>query len=188
MRTIGDIDFLDDGEVRQELLWLSGLLIVVALAGGFGLGLAGAFGAGEQARLGGGAGGWALWVLVVIATSVVVLPVHELVHAALFVLFGGPGTRVRFGFQDGMLFAGCPGLVLARPKFCVVLAGPAVVLSAVLLMVPAALGLPLAGYVAFALHLSGCSGDLLAFVRALREPACTHVEDTDSGVRLLSRS
>lgn len=182
MRALRDIDFLNGEETRRQLLRWSYVLLAIAAAVGVVLGLAGAFDlAGEWARL----GGPFLWLVVASLLTLAALPVHELVHAALFLLFGGRGTRVRFGYQSGMLYAGCPGLVLARGKFCVVLAGPAVVLSAVLLAVPAALGLPLVGCVAFCLHLSGCAGDLLAIALALREPACTHIEDTDTGVRLL---
>ena len=91
-----------------------------------------------------------------------------------------------YGHAAGMLYAGCPGLVLARGRFVVVLLGPAAVLSAVLLAVPCALGFPLLGAIAAALHLSSCVGDLLAAALALREPACTHVRDTEHGVRLLA--
>lgn len=187
MRTIGDIDFLNDGETRRRLLRLSYALILGGVALGVALGLAGSFDpVGERARFGAGVMGWGLWALAMLLAYAVSLPVHELIHAALFLLFGGRGTHVRFGAQDGMLYAGCPGLVLSRTRFCVVLAGPAVVLSVTLLVIPAALGLPLFGYVLFVLHLAGCAGDLLAMADALGEPACTHMEDTDCGVRLLA--
>lgn len=192
MRAIRDIDFLNDEETRRRLLRWSYALLAVAAAGGVALGLAGAFDPwGEGGRLGeaigaNGIGGAILWLLAIVLLTFVVLPVHELIHAALFLLFGDRGVHVRFGYESGMLYASSPGLVLSRPRFCVVLAGPAVALSVSLLAIPAVLGLPLVGYVVFALHLSGCAGDLLAIAEALGESACTHVEDTDSGVRLLS--
>ena len=185
MTPIRDIDFLGDESLQRRLVRLSLAILGATAALGVALYLAGVFDFPAEARRFAGVGGWVMWLAVTAIIYFAVLPVHELVHAALFRLFGGAGTRVRFGFQPGMLFAGSPGLVLARGRFCVVLAGPAVVLSVALLAAPAALGLPLLGYVVFALHLSGCVGDLLAIAYALSEPRCARVEDTEFGVRLL---
>ena len=44
---------------------------------------------------------------------------------------------------------------------------------------------PLMVCAAFALHLSGCAGDLFAIWLAARTPHCTHCQDTERGVRLL---
>ena len=84
-----------------------------------------------------------------------------------------------------MLYAGCPGLVLERDRFCIVLAAPAIILSAALLGVGSLLDLPFLGYVVFVLHLSGCAGDLLAIWEIRRERSCIRCEDTERGVRLL---
>lgn len=185
MRTLLDIDFLADEALRGRLAaWSAALLaggaapiaLLVALGA-----LPGVIEA--DALLGGGV---AAWLAALVVVSLAALPAHELIHGALFRLMGGPGVRVSYGHAAGMLYAGCPGLVLARGRFVAVLLGPAAVLSAVLLAVPCALGFPLLGVIAAALHLSSCAGDLLAAALALREPACTHVRDTEHGVRLLA--
>lgn len=192
MTVVGEIDFLEDDVVRGRLVrWSLALLAIGALVGAaLALSLA-ALGAGRV----GDDPAWLLafdggarqlvWFALLVVAFVASLPVHELVHAALFRLFGGPGTRVRFGCQSGMLYAACPGLVLTRGRFCVVLAGPALVVSALLVAGGYAAGVPSLGLVAFTAHLSGCAGDLLAIWLAIRTPRCTHCEDTERGVRFL---
>ena len=187
MTTIRDIDFLGDEALRSRLLKLSLAIIVLGFVGEFALGLLGAAPiSAERARLA-FAGDFAqvAWFVLLALVVLAALPVHELIHAAYFRLFGGPGTRVTFGYQAGMLYAGCPGLVLERDRFCIVLAAPAVILSAALLGAGSALGLPNLGYLAFVLHLSGCVGDLLAIWEIRRERRCIRCEDTEVGVRLL---
>ena len=76
-------------------------------------------------------------------------------------------------------------LLAAGARFCAVLLGPAALLSALLLALPCVLGYPLMGAIACVFHLSSCAGDVLAAALALREPSCTHVQDTEAGVRLL---
>lgn len=185
MRTLFDIDFLADEALRRRLAALSLALLAAGAALVALLVAAGMLpGAREAASLLGR--GVLPWVVVLVALTLVSMPVHELVHGALFRLLGGPGTRVRYGHAAGMLYAGCPGLVLSRARFCVVLLGPAVLLSALLLALPCALGYPLLGAIACVFHLSSCAGDVLAAALALAEPACTHVQDTEAGVRLLA--
>lgn len=190
MTAVGELDFLGDEGLQRRLVRWSFALLGAGGVVGAGLWLAGTFDvAGEMGALRlGGIPPTLVWLVLLALVSVGVLPVHELVHGALFRLFGGPGTRVTFGAQAGMLYAGCPGLVLPRGRFCVVLAGPVALLSGALLAVPAEFGLPCLGYVAFVLHLAGCSGDLLALCRVLGDARCTHCEDTERGVRLLARA
>lgn len=190
MTTFAELDFLGDEGLQRRLVRWSFALLGAGVALGAGLWLGGAFDvAGEMGALRvGGMPPALVWLALLVLVSVGVLPVHELVHGALFRLFGGPDTRVTFGAQAGMLYAGCPGLVLPRGRFCVVLAGPAVLLSSALIVVCAAFGFPALGYVAFVLHLAGCSGDLLALYRVLGDARCTHCEDTERGVRLLARA
>lgn len=125
------------------------------------------------------------WFLTFVVASLVALPVHELVHAAFFRLFGGPGTRVIFGFEQFMLYAGSPGLVLPRGRFVWVLLAPSVLVGGALLVVPLFLGLPMLAVLLAGAHLSGCTGDWFMVRAALAEPGCTHMRDTDVGVDLL---
>lgn len=185
MRTLLDIDFLADEALRRRLAALSLALLAASVALIALLVVAGVLpGACEAASLLGR--GTLPWAAALVALTLVSMPVHELVHGALFRLLGGPGTRVRYGHAAGMLYAGCPGLVLSRARFCAVLLGPAALLSALLLALPCVLGYPLLGAIACVFHLSSCAGDVLAAALALREPACTHVQDTEEGVRLLT--
>ena len=184
MTELLEIDYLNDEPLRQRLALWSGAILAAGVACGVVLCWTGMLPSADETGMLRGAGLLA-WLLALVVANVAVLPVHELVHAALFRLMGGPGTRVTFGHAAGMLYAGCPGLVLTRARFCVVFLGPAVVLSAALLATSALLGLPLLGYVTFVTHLSSCAGDLLGCWLALRESRCTHCEDTSAGVRLL---
>lgn len=185
MRTLGDIDFFGDDALRQRLVrasvWLliGGAALVVALSVVAGTGVI------EEMRALPGDRGPAMWPLAMAALSVVALPVHELVHALFMRVLGGPGTRVSFGYQAGMLYAGCPGLVLSKPRFVVVLLAPAVLVTAALLGLGLVLGYPFMTLWAAVLHLSGCSGDILAAGAILRERSCTHCRDTERGVELL---
>lgn len=187
MKELEDINFLEDERLQSRLVALSLAIAGAGVLLGVPLCLFGVLDFPAEFSLidGKGAPGVLTWALALVAVSLVALPAHELVHAAAFRVFGGPGTHVSFGFSQGMLFAGCPGLVLLRLQFVAVLAAPAVVLSVLLLGIPALLGLPALGFVAFVLHLSGCSGDLLAVCAILRKQGCTHCEDTSTGVRLL---
>lgn len=185
MRTLFDIDFLADEALRRRLAALSLALLAAGAALVALLVAAGVLPSACEAALLLGRGVLP-WAAALVALTLVSMPVHELVHGALFRLLGGPGTRVRYGHAAGMLYAGCPGLVLSRARFCMVLLGPAALLSALLLVLPCVLGYPLLGAIACVFHLSSCAGDVLAAALALREPSCTHVQDTEEGVRLLT--
>lgn len=178
MTALLDIDFLADERLRARLArWslaifavglLTSLLLAVVLAP-------------DASPL-----GPALQFLLLVAATLVSMPVHELVHALFFRLMGGRGTRVRFGHAAGMLYAGCPGLVLPRARFLCVLLAPAVLVTGVLVLLGMVFDLHFIGMLAAAIHLSSCTGDLLAAWLIAREPACTHCEDTEVGVRLLA--
>ena len=184
-RTLGDIDFFGDDALCQRLarasawLLIGGAVLAVALSVVAGTGVI------EEMRALPGDWGAAMWPLAMAALSVVALPVHELVHALFMRVLGGPGTRVSFGYQAGMLYAGCPGLVLSKSRFVVILLAPTVLVTAALLGLGLVLGYPFMTLWAAVLHLSGCSGDILAAGAILRERACTHCRDTERGVELL---
>ena len=184
-RTLGDIDFFGDDALRQRLVRASAWLLIGGAALAVALSVVADTGVIEEMRALPGDWGAALWPLAMAALSVVALPVHELVHALFMRVLGGPGTRVSFGYQAGMLYAGCPGLVLSKPRFVAVLLAPTVLVTAALLGLGLVLGYPFMTLWAAVLHLSGCSGDILAADAILRERACTHCRDTERGVELL---
>ena len=184
-RTLGDIDFFGDDALRQRLVRASAWLLIGGAALAVALSVVAGTGVIEEMRALPGDWGAALWPLAMAALSVAALPVHELVHALFMRVLGGPGTRVSFGYQAGMLYAGCPGLVLSKPRFVAVLLAPAVLVTAALLGLGLVLGYPFMTLWAAVLHLSGCSGDTLAAAAILRERSCTHCRDTERGVELL---
>lgn len=184
-RTLGDIDFFGDDVLRQRLVRASAWLLIGGAALAVALSVVADTGIIEEMRALPGDWGAAMWPLAMAALSVVALPVHELVHALFMRVLGGPGTRVSFGYQAGMLYAGCPGLVLSKPRFVVVLLAPTVLVTAALLGLGLVLGYPFMTLWAAVLHLSGCSGDILAAGAILRERTCTHCRDTERGVELL---
>lgn len=125
------------------------------------------------------------WLAALIAGSLAALPVHELVHAATFKLLV-PGVRVGFGFKDAFLYTTINGAVVPRSAELAALLAPAVVVTPALVAAALAYSCPALAVLLGATHLSGCVGDLLMAHAILREPACTHVRDTEFGIMLLS--
>lgn len=173
MRRVADIDLLDDEALLTRMSWASVMVVVVGVVVGV---LAWACGVwSDRVDL--------AWVALVVVASLVALPVHELVHGALFKLLGGPKAHVSFGARWGMLYTSAEGLIMPRRRFMVVLMGPAVLVTLALVLVCDALGLPLAAWVVAVLHLSGCTGDL-GFVGIIHRSDATFVQDTNKGIAL----
>lgn len=174
MRVIADIDVLGDDAFQARIARLSLVLLgaTVLLAALLGLARGG-----EKIDV------W--WWVALAAGTLVALPVHELVHGAAFKLLC-PGCRVSFGFQDAFLYTRTEGAVLSRARMAVVLLAPSVLVTLALALPALAASLPVLATLLAGVHLSGCAGDLLMAVAALRERACTHVRDTETGVTLLS--
>lgn len=117
--------------------------------------------------------------------SFVALPVHELVHGAAFKLLR-PGCRVSFGFQDAFLYTRTDDAVLRRGRMVAALLAPALLVTAALMAAALAAGRPVLAVLLAGVHLAGCAGDILMAAAILREDACTHVRDTETGITLLS--
>ncbi|MBM6775603.1 DUF3267 domain-containing protein [Olsenella profusa] len=179
MRLLADIDVLGDAALQGRIARLSGALALVGLAGGVAAGLA--------SGADGGAVATPWWWVALVAATFLALPVHELVHAAAFKLLA-PGCRVTFGLEGAFLYTSAAGTVLPRGRMVVVLLAPSVVVTAALALGALAAGCPALAVLLAAAHLAGCAGDLLMAVAVLREPACTHVRDTEHGIDLLSDS
>ena len=175
MKTVCEIDILGDPQLQRGMVAGSLGLFLVGVMGvlvGLALGVADALDG-------------LLWLACVVGLSLAALPVHELIHGAAFRLLGGPGTRVRFGHQAGMLYATAPGTVYARGRFMAILLAPTVVLSLGFAGWGRLGGMPLAAGACLWVRLSGCVGDLLMTREIRREPECTHVRDTATGIALL---
>ena len=188
MRVVLDVDIFSEGTPHREALMRIGRWFTLAclalgvLASAFVDVLAGAWPASF---------GQAAWLVgVVVVLSAAALPVHELVHAAAFKLLGPAGTKVTFGHAAGMLYAGCPGVRLARGRFCAVLLAPVVVLTCAFCALGALVPLgwaPLAAVWLVVFHAAGCVGDLYFAWLIVRTPGVACVEDTECGIRLLGR-
>lgn len=175
MRIVADIDVLGDAALQARIARASALLLALGLVGTVAVALAA--GGAEPA------GAW--WWVALAAATVASLPVHELVHAAGFKLLA-PGCRVTFGAQAGFLYACANGAVLPRRRMVAVLLAPAVLVTGAMALLACMAGLPSLAAALASLHVASCAGDLLMAWEVVREPACTHVRDTDSGVELLA--
>lgn len=183
-KTLKEINFFEDESLRASLQKLSILIVVVpSFIFGFlfALHLEGnASIMGEFSRI-----GFLFWLVLLIVITLVLLPVHELVHASYFKLFH-PKAHIVFGFKDAMLYAGCPGEVFTRRQMCIILLAPAIEISVLLAIFAFITGAPVLCISAAVLHLSGCSGDILAARSILCTKECTHCQDTDYGIDLLA--
>lgn len=183
-KTIREIDFFHDESLRSDLVKASlGIIVVPAFVlglfmGFYCVGLIGPFR--EFSSIGIG-----LWLVLLIVVSLAALPVHELTHAMWLKIFH-PKSHIIFGFQDAMFYAGCPGEIFTRSQMIWILSAPALELSVLFFILAFITGAPILCLALAVMHLSGCSGDILAAKAILGEPFCTHCEDTDSGLRLLS--
>ena len=129
-----------------------------------------------------GGGGLLLWFAINIVSYILILPIHELVHAAVFILWGGKpyfGTKMPYA-----LYCGARKQLFRRNQYLVVGLAPLVVITLAgiifTLVSPA-----LASYIIFAIvgNISGAAGDLWVAWRLLRLPPSILVEDTEAGYR-----
>lgn len=176
MRQVLDVNILEDAAVQKTVALgsIPGAVLGLILLG-VGMGHVVREASWGEAFL------WLGWAAVLYVVS---LPLHELVHAAFFKLFGPAGTRVVFGFASGMLYAGCPGVFLKRGQFVATLVAPFVVLSLAYLVLGVALHAPLLAGCLFCLHASGCAGDFYLTWAIARHPEADLCEDTKTGVAL----
>ena len=180
MRRLQEIDVLGDEATQRRMLEWSWALIALGVAGGVALGIAAELGAldAEAVDL--------VWFVILVVVTLVALPVHELVHAAAFLLLGGPDVKVGFGFTDAMLYTSADGAMLPRARFAIVLLAPSVALTFAFALVCGATRMPLMAWWLVVLHIAGCTGDLALAAAVRVTPGCTHVLDTDTGTVLMA--
>ncbi|WP_082629915.1 DUF3267 domain-containing protein [Olsenella massiliensis] len=175
MRTLCEIDVLGDEGMRRRM----GRFVLVTLVVGAAVALALVTSGVRDAVAP------PVWAALLLTLSLVALPLHELVHAAAFKLLGPPGTRVRLGAQEGMLYACAAGTLLSRRRFMAVLVAPALLASVAFFLLCVAASLPLLAWCCGAVHLAGCAGDLIMAGAIWRERGCSHVRDTERGIELM---
>ena len=181
MRVIGTVNVLKDADVQRAMVSASWAIMGAGAAIALVLWLV-SLASGRHVLEPVGPG----WVLGLVVASVVALPVHELVHAAAFVILGSSGVHVSFGIKDFMLYTSANGAVLPRGRFMAVLLAPSVVVTALFVLAGCVWHAPLFALLGGAFHLSGCTGDL-DMVRIIGiTPAAAFVRDSPAGIDLLS--
>jgi len=123
-----------------------------------------------------------IWILINIVGYILILPIHELIHAAAFLLWGGKpyfGARLPYA-----LYCGAKNQLFRRNQYFVVGLAPLIVitLAGILFIL---ISLVLASYTLFALigNFSGAAGDIWVVRSLLRQPPTVLVEDTEVGYR-----
>ncbi|MBO0784095.1 MAG: DUF3267 domain-containing protein [Ktedonobacteraceae bacterium] len=123
-----------------------------------------------------------LWFLVNMLGYIIILPVHELIHGLVFLLWGG---RPYFGAKLPLaLYCGARNQLFRRNYYLTVGLAPLLVLTLASIiftvLVPS-----LAFYTLFASigNFAGAAGDIWVAVRLQRLPGDVLVEDTNSGYR-----
>ena len=181
MRVIGTVNVLEDAGVQRAMVSASWAIMGAGAAIAVVLWLVSlAFGGHVLEPVGPG------WVLGLVVASVVSLPVHELVHAAAFVILGSSDVHVSFGIKDFMLYTSANGAVLPRGRFMAVLLAPSVVVTALFVLAGCVWHAPLFALLGAAFHLAGCTGDLDMVRIIALTPAATFVRDSPAGIDLLS--
>ncbi len=181
LRKLEEAELLEPEQLRPLAL-LSLLLLVI---GGvfFGLLNVAAYTWQTHAAVGGRGWGLLLWFGINILGYILILPIHEVIHAAAFTLWGGKpyfGTKLPYA-----IYCGAKNQLFRRNQYLVVGLAPLVVITLAgiifTLVSPA-----LASYTIFATvgNVAGSAGDVWVVRRLLRRPASTLVEDTEAGYRV----
>jgi Putative zincin peptidase len=178
LRKLEEIELLQPEQLRPLAL----LSLLLLLIGGVFFGLLTFAAYTRQNHTGIGGGGLLLWLVINIVGYILILPLHEVIHAAAFTLWGGKpyfGARLPYA-----LYCGAKDQLFHRDQYLVVGLAPLVVITLAgiifTLVSPA-----LASYTIFATagNISGSAGDLWAVRRLLRQPHSILVEDTEAGYR-----
>ncbi|HZO74775.1 MAG TPA: DUF3267 domain-containing protein [Ktedonobacteraceae bacterium] len=122
------------------------------------------------------------WFGINVLAYILVLPLHELVHALAFLFWGG---KPHFGAKLPLaLYCGAQDQLFRRNQYLVIGLAPLVVIT--LIGIVLTLFAPvLASYLLFAQigNISGAAGDVWTVLRLLRQPSSVLVEDTAVGYR-----
>jgi hypothetical protein len=106
--------------------------------------------------------------------------VHELLHGAVYKLFGG---KIRFGFKGVYAYAQeTSGIALHRTKFLLVLLAPVTIISLTSVFIPEGIG-----GIVFLLNLLGSTGDLLMAFYLCKGNENSYVVDKSYGFDIINK-
>jgi hypothetical protein len=178
---IDEFEVLDPQQLRPLALLSFLLLLLGLLFFGF-LNLAAYFWWGHFPALHSSVGSIVFALLLNILGYLLILPIHEEIHALAFFFWGG---RPYFGAHLPLaLFCGAREQLFPRNYYLVIGLAPLLVLTCAGVLFTC-LRPDLAWYTLLATsgNLSGAAGDLYTVMRLLRHSSAILVEDTDSGYR-----
>jgi hypothetical protein len=169
----------------EQLLPLARLSLLMLLIGGLcftALNYAAYYWQKHTLSLGITGSGLLLWFDINDVGYIVILPFHEVVHAAAFLLWGGKpyfGTKLPLA-----IYCGAKQQLFRRNQYLVVGLAPLVLITVVGVVFTLLSPAP-ASYSIFATvgNFSGAAGDVWVARRILRQPASVLVEDTQTGYR-----
>src|SRR3984893_6071172 len=128
-------------------------------------------------------GGLLLWLVISVAGYCLMLPLHEALHGAAFLLWGGTpyfGAKLPYA-----LYCGAKDQLFRRNQYLVVGLAPLVVITLAGIIFTL-ISPVLASYTLFITigNISGAAGEVRSVSRLLRLPATVLVEDTEAGYRV----
>ncbi len=180
IRKLEDVELLEPEQLRPLAL-LSLLLLIIGVIF-FGLLNYASYAQQTHSTPGINGGKILLWIVINIISYILILPIHELIHAATFLLWGGKpyfGAKLPYA-----LYCGAKNQLFRRNQYLVVGLAPMIVITLAgiifILISPV-----LASYTLFALtgNFSGAAGDIWVVRRLLRRSPSILVEDTEAGYR-----
>jgi hypothetical protein len=127
--------------------------------------------------------GLLFWLVINVVGYILILPIHEVVHALAFIFWGGKpyfGTKLPLA-----LYCGAKNQLFHRNQYLVIGLAPLIVLT-IAGIIFTLLNPVLASYTLFASlgNVSGAAGDVWTVARLLRHPKSMLVEDTAAGYRV----
>lgn len=125
------------------------------------------------------------FLLIAFVMQLLVIVLHEGVHGLFFKRYA-PEKGLRFGFEKGMAYAGCPGVYFSKRAYRAIGLAPLFALSlpSYIMLFVCSVG-RLWGYAAvafaFLLNTSGAAGDLYTWSKLRKFPEDSYWLDTDTG-------
>lgn len=126
-------------------------------------------------------------LLYVAIITIISFPLHELVHG--FAMKRFTKEKVTYGYKQGTIYATTPNEYYTKNQFLFIALLPFVIVNALLLglFFYNTGGLQLAFYLTFAIHLSGCAGDLFYAYLIYNLENSAIIQDTENGVTIYKK-